>query len=128
MTGLAEPQHHAQFKSILNSAGLVVPDGMPLVWIGRRHGFDLPRRVYGPELMATFCKQTASKGYRQFFYGGGPGVAEHLASRFVSQFNGVVVAGRSNPPAFCFIPVIPTHDTLTTHTAAPTTSFLVFCT
>src|SRR5258708_7919560 len=93
MHGVTEAQHHAQFKTILNSAGLVVPDGMPLVWIGRRHGFDMRRRVYGPELMATFCKQTASKGYRHFFYGGAPGVAEHLASRFVSQFHGVVVAG-----------------------------------
>jgi len=89
---VTEAQHHAQFKTILNSAGLVVPDGMPLVWIGRRHGFDMPRRVYGPELMATFCKQTASKGYRHFFYGGAPGVAEDLASQFVSRFSGMVVA------------------------------------
>ena len=98
MHGATEAQHHAQFKTILNSAGLVVPDGMPLVWIGRRHGFDMRRRVYGPELMATFCKQTASKGYRHFFYGGAPGVAEDLASRFVSQFHGVVVAGIYSPP------------------------------
>jgi len=98
MHGVTEAQHHAQFKTILNSAGLVVPDGMPLVWIGRRHGFDLPRRVYGPELMATFCKQTASKGYRHFFYGGAPGVAEDLASQFVSRFSGMVVAGTYSPP------------------------------
>src|SRR5258707_9892224 len=104
MHGVTEAQHHAQFKTILNSAGLVVPDGMPLVWIGRRHGFDLPRRVYGPELMATFCKQTASKGYRHFFYGGAPGVAEDLASQFVSRFSGMVVAGTYSPPLFFSAP------------------------
>src|SRR6202158_2027780 len=98
MHGVMEAQHDARFKTILNSAGLVVPDGMPLVWIGRRHGFDLRRRVYGPELMATFCKQTASKGYRHFFYGGAPGVAEDLAARFVSRFSGVIVAGTYSPP------------------------------
>jgi N-acetylglucosaminyldiphosphoundecaprenol N-acetyl-beta-D-mannosaminyltransferase len=98
MHGVTEAQHDAQFKTILNSAGLVVPDGMPLVWIGRRHGFDMPRRVYGPELMAKFCKQTASKGYRHSFYGGAPGVAEDLASRFVSRFPGVVVVGTYSPP------------------------------
>jgi N-acetylglucosaminyldiphosphoundecaprenol N-acetyl-beta-D-mannosaminyltransferase len=54
MHGVTVAQHDAEFKTILNSAGIVVPDGMPLVWIGRRHGFDLRRRVYGPELMATF--------------------------------------------------------------------------
>src|SRR5216684_2585927 len=75
MHGVTEAQHDHQFKEILKSAALVVPDGMPLVWIGRRHGFDMRRRVYGPELMATFCEQTAIKGYRHFFYGGAPGVA-----------------------------------------------------
>ncbi len=98
MHGVTEAQHDSHFKKILNSAGLVVPDGMPLVWIGRRHGFDLRRRVYGPELMATFCEQTASKAYRHFFYGGASGVAEELASQFVSRFSGMVVAGTYSPP------------------------------
>jgi N-acetylglucosaminyldiphosphoundecaprenol N-acetyl-beta-D-mannosaminyltransferase len=98
MHGVTEAQHDVEFKTILNSAGLVVPDGMPLVWIGRRHGFDLRRRVYGPELMATFCERTASKGYRHFFYGGAPGVAEDLASQFVSRFSRMVVAGTYSPP------------------------------
>ena len=97
MHGVTEAQHDSEFKTILNSAGLVVPDGMPLVWIGRRHRFDMPRRVYGPELFATFCEQTASKGYRHFFYGGAPGVAEDLASQFASRFSGVVVAGTYSP-------------------------------
>jgi N-acetylglucosaminyldiphosphoundecaprenol N-acetyl-beta-D-mannosaminyltransferase len=98
MHGVTEAQHDAQFKSVLNSAGLVVPDGMPLVWISRWLGFNLRRRVYGPELMATFCEQTATKRYRHFFYGGAPGVAEDLASRMVSRFPGLLVAGTYSPP------------------------------
>src|SRR5216684_3486569 len=89
MHGVTEAQHDAQFKTILNAAGLVVPDGMPLVWIGRRHGFEMRRRVYGPELMETFCEETAKKGYRHFFYGGAPGVGEELAARFVARFPGM---------------------------------------
>ena len=98
MHGVTEAQHDARFKAVLNSAGLVVPDGMPLVWISRWLGFNLRRRVYGPELMASFCEQTAAKRYRHFFYGGAPGVAEELASRMVSRFPGVVVAGTYSPP------------------------------
>jgi N-acetylglucosaminyldiphosphoundecaprenol N-acetyl-beta-D-mannosaminyltransferase len=98
MHGVTEAQHNAEFKTILNSAGFVVPDGMPLVWIGRRHGFKMRRRVYGPELMETFCKETAKKGYRHFFYGGAPGVAEKLAARFVSRFPSMVVTGTYSPP------------------------------
>src|SRR5215472_16520253 len=99
MHGVTEAQHDPQFKEILNSAGLVVPDGYPLVWLGRRTGLaHLRRRVYGPELMEEFFKQTAAKGYRHFFYGGAPGVAEELATRMAARFAGLVVAGNYCPP------------------------------
>jgi N-acetylglucosaminyldiphosphoundecaprenol N-acetyl-beta-D-mannosaminyltransferase len=98
MHGVTEAQHDAQFKSVLNAAALVVPDGMPLVWISRWLGFNLRRRVYGPELMATFCEQTAAKHHRHFFYGGAPGVAEDLAARMASRYPGVTVAGTYSPP------------------------------
>src|SRR6266852_9818499 len=68
MHGMAEAQEDPEFKVILNHAGLVVPDGMPLVWLARYHGIKLKRRVYGPELMLSFCEATAKKGYRHFFY------------------------------------------------------------
>src|SRR5437660_11829620 len=47
MHGVSEAQKDPYFKRILNSADLVVPDGMPLVWLGRRHGHPLQRRVNG---------------------------------------------------------------------------------
>src|SRR5260370_2596274 len=40
MHGVTEAQHDSEFKTILNTPGLVVPDGMPLLWIApppRRH-------------------------------------------------------------------------------------------
>jgi N-acetylglucosaminyldiphosphoundecaprenol N-acetyl-beta-D-mannosaminyltransferase len=99
MHGVTEAQHDAKFKEILNGAGMVVPDGMPLVWLGRRKGFPgLRRRVYGPELLETFCAKTVAKGYRHFFYGGAPGVAEELARRFAERFAGMVIAGTYCPP------------------------------
>jgi N-acetylglucosaminyldiphosphoundecaprenol N-acetyl-beta-D-mannosaminyltransferase len=99
MHGIVEAQHDAQFQSVLNAANLVVPDGYPLAWLGRRKGFSsLKRRVYGPELMAEFCRQTASRAYRHFFYGGAPGVAEDLANRFALRYPGLQVAGVFCPP------------------------------
>jgi N-acetylglucosaminyldiphosphoundecaprenol N-acetyl-beta-D-mannosaminyltransferase len=99
MHSVMEAQHNAEFKAILNSADLVVPDGFPLVWLGRRKGFPwMRRRVYGPELMLRFCAESASKEYRHFFYGGAPGVAEELARRFALQFPGLFVAGSFCPP------------------------------
>lgn len=96
MHGVTEAQHDASFKQILNSADLVVPDGMPLVWLGRRLGHAIERRVYGPELMQTFCSATGPK-YRHFFYGGAPGVPDLLA-RVMKSTCGITVAGSFSPP------------------------------
>lgn len=96
MHGVMEAQQDPGFRSILNAADLVVPDGMPLVWLGRWHGYALRRRVYGPELMETFCRSTGPL-YRHFFYGGGPGVADRLAG-VLKQRYGVTTVGTYFPP------------------------------
>lgn len=96
MHGITEAQYDPRFRSILRAADLVVPDGMPLVWIGRWRGFQLRRRVYGPELMATFFQETGDR-YRHFFYGGAPGVAERL-SQVARQRYGIRVVGTYCPP------------------------------
>jgi N-acetylglucosaminyldiphosphoundecaprenol N-acetyl-beta-D-mannosaminyltransferase len=96
MHGVAEAQHEPYFKKILNEADLVVPDGMPLVWLGQHHGHPLQRRVYGPELMQTFCSATRSQ-YRHFLYGGMPGVPELLSGTLQQQF-GINVVGQYSPP------------------------------
>ena len=96
MHGVTEAHHDPVFKQILNSADLVVPDGMPLVWLGRRHGYALERRVYGPELMQTFCCATGPK-YRHFFYGGMPQVVTLLAKVLESKY-GINAVGNYSPP------------------------------
>jgi len=96
MHGVVEAQQNPKFSSILNQASLVVADGMPLVWIGRRYGFNLQRRVYGPELLETFCRATGDR-YCHFFYGGAPGVAEQLSEALQQRF-GIRVGGVYSPP------------------------------
>jgi N-acetylglucosaminyldiphosphoundecaprenol N-acetyl-beta-D-mannosaminyltransferase len=98
MHGVSEAQQSSAVRDALEAADLVVPDGMPLVWLGRMRGHALRRRVYGPELMETFCRETAAEGYRHYFYGGAPGVAEDLAGRFERRFPGLQVAGWYAPP------------------------------
>lgn len=71
MHGIAESRQDACFREILNKAALVVPDGMPLLWLGRWHGHSLRRRVTGSELMLAYCQETGSRR-RHFFYGGAP--------------------------------------------------------
>jgi N-acetylglucosaminyldiphosphoundecaprenol N-acetyl-beta-D-mannosaminyltransferase len=96
MHGVTEAQRDASFKRILNSADLVVADGMPLVWLGRWHGCDMRRRVYGPELMETFCANTGPL-YRHYFYGGAPGVAVRVAEVLRQRYQ-VRTVGTYSPP------------------------------
>jgi N-acetylglucosaminyldiphosphoundecaprenol N-acetyl-beta-D-mannosaminyltransferase len=96
MHGIVEAQHDPCFRSVLENADLVVPDGMPLVWLARKRGHALKRRVYGPELLKSFCQSTGGK-HRHFFYGGAPGVAKQLADRLRCQY-GVSIAGTYSPP------------------------------
>jgi len=96
MHGVVEARHDPFFRQVLMWADLVVPDGMPLVWIGRRKGYALKHRVCGPELMLTFCRSTGPK-YRHFFYGGAPGVPDRLAEILQRRY-GIRVAGTHSPP------------------------------
>jgi N-acetylglucosaminyldiphosphoundecaprenol N-acetyl-beta-D-mannosaminyltransferase len=96
MHGVSEARHDPSFRTVLNAADLVVPDGMPLVWLGRWHGHTLRRRVYGPELMETFCRLTAGR-YTHFLYGGAAGVPERMVEVLEHRYGNRVVGAYSPP-------------------------------
>ena len=77
---------------------LTVPDGMPLVWLGRWHGRRHVTRVYGPDLMTAVCDAGRTVGLRHYFFGGLPGVAERLRTALEGKFPGLVVTGTFTPP------------------------------
>jgi len=96
--GIMESQRDEALRRIHNRAGLVTPDGMPLVWLSRLHGLCHVERVYGPDLMLACCERSVARGYRHFFYGGGEGVALRLADRLRQRYPGLRVAGTYTPP------------------------------
>jgi len=88
----------AAHRARLAGAFLVTPDGMPLVWMGRRQmGRGAVERVYGPDLMLALCGESG-RGLSHFFYGGGGGPAELLAEKLSARFPGLRVAGVRTPP------------------------------
>ncbi|HEX9935778.1 MAG TPA: WecB/TagA/CpsF family glycosyltransferase [Longimicrobium sp.] len=97
MHGVTVAQNDPGFLRVLNGSGMTVADGMPLVWLGRRRGHAaMRRRVYGPELMATFCRQTGAR-YAHYLYGGSPEVVQKLSAVLQADF-GVRVVGAYSPP------------------------------
>ena len=96
--GVMESQVDVDVRRIHNQAGMVAPDGMPLVWLGRLSGHNHVDRVYGPDLMLALCDRSTTKGYRHYFYGGDDGVPELLKSKLVNRFPGLNVVGTFSPP------------------------------
>jgi N-acetylglucosaminyldiphosphoundecaprenol N-acetyl-beta-D-mannosaminyltransferase len=89
---------HPELKELHYEADLVVPDGMPLVWIGklRRYGAELGR-VAGADLVDAICAASLEEGGSHYFYGGKPGVAEQMARRLSQKYPGLQVAGVHSP-------------------------------
>ena len=56
-----ESQRDQGLFHIYNSAGMVTPDGMPLVWLSRRRGFPEAERVYGPDLLLALCERSTTR-------------------------------------------------------------------
>src|SRR5579859_6474700 len=95
---IMECRRSAEVRAVFNSAGMVTPDGMPVVWVARIKGYAHVSRVYGPDLMLAELEASVARGHRHFFYGGGPGVAERLAGAMSRRFPGLEVAGHHEPP------------------------------
>lgn len=106
--GVMECQRDERLRAVHNDAGMVVPDGMPLVWLSRVWGAQEVERVYGPDLLLACCSRSMTAGYRHYFYGGAPGVPDLLIARLQARFPGLVVVGGYSPP---FRPLTPDEDT-----------------
>lgn len=81
------------FASLLKEADLVTADGVGVVWAAGRLGQPLPGRVTGVDLTAALMEEGAREGWRFYFLGGQPGVAEEAARAAQSRYPGLVVAG-----------------------------------
>ena len=92
-----ECQGDEELRRIHNASGLTVPDGMPLVWAGRLHGFSRMGRVFGPELMSEVCRTSVKRGYTHFLYGGDVGMAEDLKRSLEKRFPEIKIVYNLSP-------------------------------
>lgn len=96
--GVMECQTDPELARIHRGAGMVSPDGMPMVWAAKLAGVKETTRVYGPDFMLAMAERAATKGYTSFFYGGNEGVADELAASLTERFAGFRSVGTYCPP------------------------------
>ncbi len=80
-------------RAAVVAADLVLADGIGVLWRARRLGKRLPGRVPGVDLMSALLARAACLGWRVFFLGGRPGVAERAAVRARATWPGLVIVG-----------------------------------
>jgi len=96
--GIMRAQTDAELMALHEEAGLVLPDGMPLVWLARRRGHAGVGRTCGADLMEELCRLSPSLGLRHYLFGGKPGVARRLADNLTRRFPGLQIMGTATPP------------------------------
>jgi N-acetylglucosaminyldiphosphoundecaprenol N-acetyl-beta-D-mannosaminyltransferase len=96
--GVLEARRDPQIARAFTDAAMVVPDGTPMVWVGKMQGRRDIRQVTGPDLMREIMSRPEFATCSHFFYGGKEGVAEELAAAWQWKIPGTRVAGTWTPP------------------------------
>lgn len=86
-------QSNLAFRDVLNSADLVIPDGVGLRWAARQQGAFLPERVAGSDLIYRLAALAAQHGWSIYFLGAAEGVAAATAEKLQALYFGLRVAG-----------------------------------
>ena len=90
---LMQARTHPSFRAALKRAALCVPDGIGVMWAARLRGARLRERVTGSDIVPRLSREAAQRGWRIFYLGAAPGVAERTAEILQSRHPGLRVAG-----------------------------------
>ena len=95
---LVDARRDPQYSAVVNGAGMVTPDGMPVVWLARSRGCKDIGRAYGPDIMQEVCDEGQDLGLRHYFYGGTEDTLQKLQQKLLDRYPQMLVAGSYAPP------------------------------
>jgi N-acetylglucosaminyldiphosphoundecaprenol N-acetyl-beta-D-mannosaminyltransferase len=95
---LYEFLHSETVRAALRDTGALFADGVAVSRLAALNGVRGVRRLPGPSFLLYACRHGVQKGWRHYFYGGGPGVAEELSARMQSALPGIDIVGAHSPP------------------------------
>lgn len=83
----------AEFRDVLNSASLVLPDGTGVKIAARLHGHPATERVTGIDTVEDLAGIARRSRLRIFLLGAAPGVAQEAAHALEKRHPGIMIAG-----------------------------------
>jgi N-acetylglucosaminyldiphosphoundecaprenol N-acetyl-beta-D-mannosaminyltransferase len=96
--GVMESQRDSVVMTAHRSAGMVVPDGMPLVWCARAVGMADVGHVRGADLMHAILERSVAEGWRHYFYGSSDEVLAALVAKVTATYQDIQIVGAMSPP------------------------------
>jgi N-acetylglucosaminyldiphosphoundecaprenol N-acetyl-beta-D-mannosaminyltransferase len=87
-----------ELREILCSCEMVVPDGMPIVWMSRLIGTRLKERVSGIDLVERLADVSARRGYGVFLLGASEISSQRAAKVLRQRYPELRIVGRYSPP------------------------------
>lgn len=85
-----------EYYELINSAELIIPDGIGVVKAAKILGTPLKGRVPGIELGEAMLEYASGSADKVFFLGGKPGVAEAAAKNMTEKYPGLCIVGTAD--------------------------------
>ena len=95
---LIEAHRKVDFSEVLQSADLITPDGMPLVWMLKLLGVRAPDRVAGMDILLALCQQVPRHNMPVFFVGSQSDILDRMQCRLKENFSELKIAGMEPLP------------------------------
>lgn len=77
---------HPDFKIVLNSADLALPDALGLIWAAKLLGKNFKERIAGADFMEMLCQEAEKQGFTVGLLGGGAKIAERTAECLLAKY------------------------------------------
>ncbi|MGQ0542242.1 MAG: WecB/TagA/CpsF family glycosyltransferase [Blastocatellia bacterium] len=93
-----ESNDDPMYAAKVNGADLVIPDGMPLVWMQKLQGRRNAARTRANDMMGELCRYAEKENLSVGFYGGQQQVIDMIVERAAVDFPDLKVAYAFSPP------------------------------
>jgi N-acetylglucosaminyldiphosphoundecaprenol N-acetyl-beta-D-mannosaminyltransferase len=88
-----------RFQQVVNGADIVAPDGRPVVWYLRHHGFPNQEQVRGPDLTSKLLQEANEAGWRIGLLGGEQETLDLLCEKTEAKYPELKIV-YAHSPAF----------------------------
>lgn len=88
--------NNSEYKDIMLTSALNLPDGMPLIWLARLWGIWQVQHTKGPDLFVSMIKNP-NNGIKHFLLGDTVETLDHIERKYKEEYASLIV-GTYSPP------------------------------